>query len=270
MISAAHPPDALHFATSRRAPSLRKGEIHVWSIKLQDAAGLLSDHAVLLSQEELRRADSFRFEIDRCRFMAARGTLRRILAAYTGATPQSVQIATTESGKPFLAKPPTPLHFNLAHSADRALIALAAEANLGIDLEDLRHESRVADLAESICSKAERCRLETLLPPLRNRALLRLWTAKEAFLKSTGLGLQVDPVRLEVSHHVSTGSREPSSIHWLDQPARSRQYCLYPLPECEARIGASAALATTRTGHLHRIVWIDAATDRRPTWVDEE
>jgi len=137
-----------------RAPSLHQGEIHVWSIRLQDETGLLSDHAMLLSNEELRRADSLRFEIDRLRlYRRSRHSspAPRRLYRLSRSIPQNRDHGRR---KPFLANSTTCLPFNVSNSADRSHRTIEGW-RLGIDLEDLRFEPRIADLAESICSANE-------------------------------------------------------------------------------------------------------------------
>ncbi|HYT95413.1 MAG TPA: hypothetical protein VEL76_42230, partial [Gemmataceae bacterium] len=47
------------------------------------------------------------------------------------------------------------LKFNLSHSADLALIAVAADADVGVDLEYIRPQSDYAEIARCFFSAAE-------------------------------------------------------------------------------------------------------------------
>ena len=97
-------------------------------------------------------------------------------------------IARTAHGKPYFPDRPE-LHFNLSHSGD--LVACAVDcAPVGIDIEMIRpHHPR---LAQRVCSPAE---LDWVMAqPDPDRALLTLWTKKEARVKWEGCGLTV-PLR---------------------------------------------------------------------------
>lgn len=97
-------------------------------------------------------------------------------------------ISRTEQGKPFFPDFPQ-LHFNLSHSGSFALCALD-DSPVGVDIEVIRpHHPR---LAQRICSPAELEWVNTQPDP--HRALLSLWTKKEARVKQDGCGLTI-PLR---------------------------------------------------------------------------
>lgn len=250
------PPQAVP-AGGGPGPVLRPGEIQLWAVSLQVDARDVELWTGVLSREERGRADRYRFEDDRRRFVVARGLLRHLLEAYTGIEASRLAIEAGEWGKPWLRAPSRPLHFNLAHSGEWALIAMARDAEVGVDFEDLAHGARVEDLAGSICSPAEREAVEGLAVPDRGRALLRLWSAKEAYLKAVGTGLQIDPARLEADAGIWSGSPEPARLCWLDSPGISSRYVIHPLPECESWLGGTAAVAAVRQARPLRAVWMN-------------
>ncbi|MCB1090676.1 MAG: 4'-phosphopantetheinyl transferase superfamily protein [Verrucomicrobiae bacterium] len=184
--------------------------------------------------------------------------MRRLLSAFTGREPEAVVIEAEANGKPRLPGHSGSLRFNLAHSEDRALYAFTREADIGIDFEDLGHESRITDLVRSICAASEISRIERLEESRKSRALIRLWTAKEAFLKATGTGLQVAPDRLEISAEILGGSKEPARVHWIDALDISSRFTLYPLPQCEEKWGGSAAVCVGGKCDAPRFRWITA------------
>ena len=76
------------------------------------------------------------------------------------------------------------------------LFAVAlAEAPVGVDIEP----SRAIEPPWSLLHPNERKALETLTSEARPDAFLRLWTAKEAYLKALGLGFARDPTKIAIS-----------------------------------------------------------------------
>lgn len=127
----------------------------------------------------------------------ARDALRAILASRLDVPARSVEVKTTAEGKPYL--PGDPVHFNLSHSSELALVAICREAPVGIDLEHAR-ELRAPDrLARRICSQREYEWLRCMGGPQNTTgALLRLWVRKEAAVKGTGDGLGRDLHEVDV------------------------------------------------------------------------
>ncbi len=218
---------------------LGPGEVHLWLGSLEDDPDLAG---APLSEDEVRRAGAFRFERDRRRYRVGRGALRRLLARYTGGDPAELVIEADAFGKPRLRDAGGAVRFNLAHSGERVLYAVSADRELGVDLEAVAHEPRLPECAATITTADERRRIDSLDPAARSRALLRLWTAKEAFLKAIGTGLQIAPDRIEVPVSVMDGSADPVRVYWLDRPAVSARYRLHPFPDFENGCDCSAAV----------------------------
>src|SRR6266849_1484908 len=107
------------------SPVIWPNEVHVWKINLK-APGLC-DHREVLSNDERVRASRFRFHTDSDRFIAARSSLRTILARYLWTQPAELDFCLNAFGKPHLAggQDKLGLRFNLSHSHDLALLAVA-------------------------------------------------------------------------------------------------------------------------------------------------
>lgn len=108
------------------------GELHVWHASLDsgrwpDPGGLPAaerDRAVKLLGAGARR-----------RWVAARWALRGVLGRYLELEPATIELRLGSRGKPMLAAPDAPLRFNLSHSGELALIAVAGEREVGIDVQ---------------------------------------------------------------------------------------------------------------------------------------
>lgn len=145
--------------------------------------------AALLCDAERARAASFRFAADRDRYVVGRGMLRRILARSGAGPPERIVIAEGRWGKPAIS-PPSALRFNVAHSGERALVAVAHGREVGVDVERVRPLADVMALGRRVCTPAELRQLTAVPMQHRSAALLRCWTRKEACVKSLGVGLR--------------------------------------------------------------------------------
>lgn len=168
-------------------------EIHVWHAAVDREEKNLGRLEASLSPDEKARADRFHFANDRNRFVAARGLLRELLGTYLQQSPADLEFSCAKYGKPSLSggNASSGLCFNVSHSAGMAVYAFAKERNLGIDVERVRPEFGGEDIARRYFSAREIADLRTLPPDARAEGFFHCWTRKEAYLKATGMGLQI-------------------------------------------------------------------------------
>jgi 4'-phosphopantetheinyl transferase len=164
-------------------------DVEVWEFGLDPPAGGLAGLRELLSADERSRADRL---LAPERWIAARGGLRILLGASLDLAPSAVEIVADARGKP--AVPGVRLRFNLSHSGDLALVALADEVEVGVDVERLARRSAAV---ERTLSDAERAALTSF--PDRHAGRLQLWCRKEAWAKATGEGLGWAPERFDTA-----------------------------------------------------------------------
>jgi 4'-phosphopantetheinyl transferase len=212
--------------------ALKKGSIHVIYADLTLSAGLLAQLYTTLSADERGRATRFHFDKHRSRFIAARGLLRMILGAYMGLAPERIQFIYGRNGKPGLRG--DPLQFNVSHSEDRALYALALNVPLGVDLERLRWSYDLDEIALSTFSSTE-CLEYRLMHDRKTEAFFRCWTRKEAFIKAIGDGLSYPLDRFDVSLDKRAQLLSLDGNH-----ERAGQWSLYHLSPEEGYVGALA------------------------------
>ena len=165
-------------------------EVHVWRVRISAAA---VDCDAILADEEQERAARFRLADDRRQFAVTRALLRTLLGRYLKQPPRSLMFRYSDFGKPLLdpSQNPAGITFNVAHSGDRALLAFGSWLDVGVDIEDLRIERGVAELAEAILTPAEHRRLLALPEARRKAEFLQTWTRREALAKGLGVGLSV-------------------------------------------------------------------------------
>lgn len=215
------------------------GEVHIRLIKLAVSEADLSRLECLLAPDERARADRLIARQVRNRFVAGRGLLRRILGSYLGVEPDRLFLETNQYGKPFLPERPggQQLNFNLSHSADLAILALAEDCEVGIDLEQMRGDLPFQAMARQFFSRREQRDLFSLPAGQQPAAFYRCWTRKEAYLKGCGSGFSQSADFCDVSLLPCRPPELLADRTNPDQPAR------WSLIDLEVPPGFCAALA---------------------------
>ncbi|WP_433580124.1 4'-phosphopantetheinyl transferase family protein [Nocardia brasiliensis] len=154
------------------------------------------DDRRVLSAAELERSTRFGTVGFANDFVRIRATLRRVLAAYTGIAPEAVEFTAGVHGKPEL--PGHALEFNLSHTADCAVVAIAGSGAVGVDLESLDADFDHVALAARVLTRGE-----ADLVRADRRRFLHHWVAKESYLKWLGSGLTIPPDTLELGADAS-------------------------------------------------------------------
>jgi 4'-phosphopantetheinyl transferase len=218
---------------------LSQGEMHLWVVPLVISAEESSYFKSILSLDEQLRAGRFRKTRDAQRYVAARGSLRSLLGAYLAIEPDRLQFAYDAFGKPRLAgeETLTSIRFSVSHSDDLALFGFARGHKNGVDVERIRPDIDVEDLAARYFSPNEFKKLRSLPADQQRKAFYCGWTRKEAYLKGRGEGLSVPLERVEVS--LTPG--EPAKILKASGDRRvSRRWIVQHLSPAPGYIGAAA------------------------------
>ena len=203
--------------------TLPKDEVHVWRVSVDMAASQMMAMAETLSVDEQSRAARFYFERDRRSFVVSRGILRTLLGRYLDRSPSQLRFCYGPQGKPAL----TPdsgadaLRFNLSHSHGMALLALAGDGEVGVDLEWIRPGFASEEIAERFFSPREVFMLRQVPLEMRVEAFFNCWTRKEAYIKATGKGLSmpldqfvVSLVPGEPAVLLETSPDDPEASRW--------------------------------------------------------
>lgn len=220
-------------------PSPGEGEAHVWIALLSESTAQLARYNSLISPEEMQRAIRFIRTEDRDRHIATHGILRELLGRYLAADPAKLAFTTNPFGKPGLAQRDGKkmLSFNLTHSGNVILYVVAGSRQVGVDVELIRTDFDVMDLAQGQFSSAEVKALQATCPNERSAAFFRCWTRKEAYIKARGEGLGF-PLK---EFSVSLGDNESPAILWAsDDPAVQERWSMFNLVPAPGHAGAVA------------------------------
>ena len=227
----------------RGAPSfwpLDAGIVYVYRLVLDAAPDTLISRREILSLEEQMRADRFKFESKRAEYTLVRAGLRRVLAAHLHTSPSSLTFDVAEHGKPHLLPPFGAVRFNVSHSHGLALIALAKDLELGVDVEQHRHKVDHVRVAKRFFSHPEQAALEHLTASQRADGFFRCWARKEAVIKANGRGIALGLDKFDVSLHPAEPARLIAT-RW--EPSEATRWALHGLA---VGPGYSAALAIER------------------------
>jgi 4'-phosphopantetheinyl transferase len=239
--------------TGTVSPTLERGTIHVWRGSLDQEPEVRRRLAELLSGDERERADRFRFDRDRARYVVGRGLLRLLLGRYVDVDAAALRFGYGPQGKPALLGDGP--QFNLAHSGATALYAFSPDSQLGVDVELMQPGFTDDGIAERFFSSVEVKTLRALPEEDRAQAFLACWTRKEAFLKARGDGLTL---ALD-SFDVTLAPGEPPALLRTGWSPRERlRWKLVDLSDLEQ--GQVAALAAPATNWEHVCHDIDIDT----------
>ncbi|HOL71550.1 MAG TPA: 4'-phosphopantetheinyl transferase superfamily protein [Bryobacteraceae bacterium] len=167
-----------------------EGETHLWWAfpdRIHDPE-LLERQFATLSAEERERQRRFVSERDRKRYLVSHALVRHALSQYASVPPREWQFELNPYGRPSIREPAAwrSLQFNLSHTEGRAVVAVAWEMDIGVDVESTAPERDLAEIAERYFSPIEIAQLRK-----KPEAFFDFWTLKEAYIKARGMGLSI-------------------------------------------------------------------------------
>src|SRR5258708_18312489 len=166
--------------------ALPENEVQLWRVDLEAIGTDESRWQKVLSSDEAVRAARFHFPRDRQRFMASRALLRTILASYLTIDPTGVSFSYSSKDKPCLgpAHAGSDVRFNVSHSGGIALFAFTRHFDIGIDVEQVRHDFDLDAIARRFFSAHEQSQLAALPADGKVEGFFRCGTRKEAYIKA--------------------------------------------------------------------------------------
>lgn len=228
--------------------SLHDQDVHVWRVRLDHYEEMWRHFLPLLSRDELARATFYLAPHHRARAVLSRALLRQILARYLATQPDRLRFSYGPDGKPGLGDASL-IFFNVAHSHNIILYAIAAEREIGVDVEFLRVVPEALQIAERYFSPREYAALRSLPVAQRQWGFFTCWTRREAFLKAVGTGLARELDRIEVPGHPHESPRLWATEEGQDQRDQWRLIDVLPAADY---VGALAI-----TGGVSRICYWD-------------
>jgi 4'-phosphopantetheinyl transferase len=156
--------------------------VHIWRAALDETGW---PGAERLPAAERERAESFLREEAGRRWAAARWALRRVLADYLGKPAAEIELELDGGGKPRL-RDDEGIEFSLSHSNGLALVAVAAERAVGVDVELIEPERDLVALAARAFDAEGAAAVRAAGQAERAAVFYAAWTRHEARLKCLG------------------------------------------------------------------------------------
>ena len=183
----------------------------------------------VLDPVEVNRALRFVRDSDRRHFVTARACLRSLVGSYQGIDPREVRFLYGQHGKPTLVRGghATDLCFNLSHAQDLIVYAFVRGRAVGVDLECVREDSDIEMLMPLVFSNRELDAVRKRASGDRRDTFYRVWVAKEAYVKATGLGLSLDLTKVHIEWD---NPEEGGVIEVAEKPEEQERWCLRMLP----------------------------------------
>ncbi len=211
-------------------------QVHLWCIGASQVP--VDDLILCLDDDERHRMDRLHSDDKRRQKQASRIALRQVLSAYMGIGEADVRLWYGPLGRPHLDHyaHQTRLNFNVSHSGDLIVIALANTPLLGVDIELHRTLARYDRLLARCYSVRERDFLTSIEDQAVFRSqFYRAWTAKEALLKSTGGSIfhAASSIDLNLDNHLL------SLNHAADSTIATHQWQLIEFDPCSSPVNCN-------------------------------
>jgi len=161
----------------------------------------------LLDDAERARRHRFLSERARREFALCRSALRVILGERLGCTDRQLSFDYLEHGKPVarVAGRRAAVGFNVSHSGQHGLIAIAERDGIGVDVEKRVAQRDLEGIGSLVYGPAERRALAAAVGRERMHLFYRLWSMKEALIKALGTGFSLSPTRFQVPEQMLHG-----------------------------------------------------------------
>ena len=181
-------------------PFSKVGHAAVVHVDLTPHAAREAAALTWLDEKEQAHRQRYLHRGPRHRFALCRAALRALLCRRLGCRNERLAFGSSDHGKPYalVRGNPAPISFNVSHSGDHGLIALAEEGRLGVDVEERLPRRDLDGLIETVLGPDEQARLALAHGYRKLHLFYFFWTLKEALVKALGLGLSLDMSRFEI------------------------------------------------------------------------
>jgi len=223
---------------------LQPNEIHLWTTNPHDISllnnneKLLKSYQKLLTQQETKKQQRYKFSKDRHDALITRAFVRDLLSKYAEIAPSDWRFEKGEKDKPEIINAPLPLRFNISHTDGLIICAVTRNDDIGCDVENITRNNDVLAIADRYFSSIEINDLFSLPKAQQRDRFFDYWTLKESYIKAWGLGLAIPLKDFSFTIGKASSSEEQMKLnnniqlnfaqHRIDIPEVWRSWLLYP------------------------------------------
>lgn len=182
--------------------------VHIWLTRVSlIPTSALAGYYSLMNQAERTRNLSYSSGALRDADAITRALLRTVLSQYEECPPSQWEFSEHHRGKPHITKPNTRLFFNLSHSIEWIVCAVARFPIIGIDIERCNRDVAIERLAKRFFSPQEYRDLLNFSGEAQKNRFFDYWTLKESYIKARGEGISLglEKFNFRFSHDGSIG-----------------------------------------------------------------
>ncbi len=196
-------------ATGWWGPFTQLDDVVVTHVDLEPDEANEQEAWTWLDGEERRRACRFQHNGAKRRYVLCRASLRSLLCDALSCRNHQLALGSSEHGKPFATvdRLQAPIAFNVSHSGQHGLIALAPRGRVGVDVEERAAQRNLDVLIDAVLGPRERADVMAASGHQKLDVFLDLWTLKEALSKAHGMGLSLDVSSFEIPPDIRNGTR---------------------------------------------------------------
>ncbi|MFM0305425.1 4'-phosphopantetheinyl transferase superfamily protein [Paraburkholderia sediminicola] len=169
-------------------PHAGPSDVSLWRVDFAFDTSRDNTAFASLSDEERTRAGNFRRHEDALRFVTVRVALREQLARHLGIAAHAVRFTSDANHRPHLTDS-SALDFNVSHAGTHGLIAMSPKRRVGVDIEHQSDKFDWHSIAALTLDASEAAWIERLEVDQQLAAFYDAWVAKEALVKTTGVGI---------------------------------------------------------------------------------
>lgn len=201
----------------------------LWCVDLRAAGPALhamEERVPRLCPDDVARGSAFSDATARHEWLATHIALRLLIERAAGPQWRGASFARSERGKPHLEA--APLAFSLSHTRGLALIGMAPQGSIGVDIE----RARTVHVGGERRARIEAAGAALATPPLpaaEDARFLQAWVRLEAYAKADGCGIGRLLSRLGIfgagktvaSEEIGTGGRAGAAAMFVGGEAPS-------------------------------------------------
>ena len=198
------------------------GRINLHHVDLTMAAQWEAAALAWLDGTEQKRREQLHTTTQKREFTLCRSALRHLVCCRLGCWNGQLTFGRQPRGKPFaiVKGAAHPVAFNVSHSGQHGLVALAQGGSLGVDVEERRQRVHQEGIAARMFAPEEQDTLSSTPEERRLFTFYRFWTLREAVGKALGCGLTAGSEAFVLPQAIRCGAA--SGIVTLNSPPRTR------------------------------------------------